>query len=605
MPTASPLFFRTCIGLALCFLCLSVSAQKPNVIVILADDLGYGDMSCHGNPWLKTPQLDRLHDQSVSLDDFHTDPYCTPTRAALLTGRYSTRNGAWSVIKGRQLLNSSETTMAQIFSANGYRTGMFGKWHIGDPYPYAPQDRGFDEVVSHKAGGVDEIGNPLTNDYFDDTYYRNGVPEAFAGYCTDVFFREAQAFIHRSVQDNAQPFFVYLPLNAMHSPHIVEERYAAPYRAQGHPDERSRFYGMIANFDENLGRLMAMLAELDAVENTIVIFLGDNGTAQGISVDRDNLPDMAPDAKPTPQVGFNAGMRGKKGGVYEGGHRVSCFIRWPGQLKAGHSVDQLTSHHDLLPTLVDLCQLDTSRTSPKPLAFDGDSIAPLLKNDTAHWPQRMRFVDRQDSQPRPSTLSSPKDGSPPYAVMTERFRLVNGELYDIHTDPGQHHNIADDHPDLVKRLYAAYVRWFNDVASHQSAYTPFFIGNEHENPTTFTCRDWHPTQGRVFWSSHMLDDDTLWGNGYWAINTVRSGQYRITLSRRPLDALTPMKVCHARLKLGDAEYEQPLSPQDTSATFEVTLQEGEAKLQTWLQDCDTDKQRGAYFVTCEWIAPAQ
>ena len=231
----------------------SSSFGKPNVIMILTDDQGYGDMSCHGNPWLKTPNLDRLHAESISLNDYHVDPYCTPTRAALMTGRYCTRVGAWSVTQGRQLLISDEVTMAEVFAASGYRTGMFGKWHLGDCWPYAPRYRGFHEVVRHLAGGANEISNPIGNDYFDDTYYRNGQPEKFEGYCTDVFMREAMQFIRNCNSNDQQPFFVYLPLNAMHSPHIVAEEYSAPFAAQGHPEKRANFYGMIANFDENLG----------------------------------------------------------------------------------------------------------------------------------------------------------------------------------------------------------------------------------------------------------------------------------------------------------------------------------------------------------------
>ena len=171
--------------------------SRPNVILIVTDDQGYGDMSCHRNPWLKTPNLDRLYAESVRLEDYHVEPVCTPTRASLMTGRYASRVGAWTVTEGRQLLKPDEVTMADVLSDSGYRTGMFGKWHLGDPWPYAPRFRGFQTVVRHLAGGIDEIGNAIGNDYFDDTYYRNGSPEQIHGYCTDVFFAECQRFITR------------------------------------------------------------------------------------------------------------------------------------------------------------------------------------------------------------------------------------------------------------------------------------------------------------------------------------------------------------------------------------------------------------------------
>jgi arylsulfatase A-like enzyme len=363
------------------------AAERPNVILIVTDDQGYGDMSCHGNPWLQTPNLDRLYAESVRLEDYHVEPVCTPTRASLMTGRYASRVGAWTVTQGRQLLGPGEVTMADVFSDSGYRTGMFGKWHLGDPWPYAPRFRGFQTVVRHLAGGIDEIGNPIGNDFFDDTYYRNGLPEKIDGYCTDVFFSECQRFI---TQTSDEPFFVYLPLNAMHSPHTVAEKYSAPFRADGHGEQRSKFFGQIINFDENLGRLLDCLETHQLAENTIVIFMGDNGTAAG--------------AGNGPNDGFNAGMRGKKGSVFEGGHRVACFVRWPRGLEAGREIRQLTSCRDWLPTLIELCNLH----APKDIRFDGKSLVPLLTQKAEFWPDRTLFVERQGNQP---TLTEKGDRS--------------------------------------------------------------------------------------------------------------------------------------------------------------------------------------------------
>ena len=355
---------------------------RPNVILIVTDDQGYGDMSCHGNPWLNTLNLDKLHDEGVSLDDYHTDPYCTPTRAALMSGRYSTRVGTWSVTEGRQLLERDETTMAEVFNSSGYRTAMFGKWHLGDTFPYAPRFRGFDDVVCHKAGGVGEIGNPVGNDYFDDTYYRNGKPEAFEGYCTDIFFRETMHFIKEGVDEKSkQPFFVYLPLNAMHGPFTVANKYSAPFTEKGIPESRSIFYGMIQNFDENLGKLLTSLKQWNIDDDTLVIFMGDNGTAAGSNGKLDS-------------DGFNAAMKGKKGAVYEGGHRVACFARWPQKLKAGGSIDKLTMHTDWLPTLTELCDLKKNRN----LNWDGRSIASLLEGKSNDWKARSIFISKQADQ---------------------------------------------------------------------------------------------------------------------------------------------------------------------------------------------------------------
>ncbi|MBB3205700.1 putative sulfatase [Rhodopirellula rubra] len=559
--------------------------SQPNVIVIVTDDQGYGDMSCHGNPWLKTPNLDRLHAESVRLQNYHVDPVCTPTRAALMTGRYSSRVGAWAVTEGRQLLRSNEVTMAEVFAASNYRTAMFGKWHLGDTWPYAPRFRGFQEVVRHFAGGIDEIGNPIGNDYFDDTYYRNGTPETIAGYCTNVFFEQCQRFVS---EKSEKRFFVYLPLNAMHSPHTVAEEYSAPFTAQGHPPERAKFYGQIINFDENLGRLFQTLETQGIADNTIVIFMGDNGTAAGVD---------AQDAK----NGFNAGMRAKKGSVHEGGHRVACFVRWPQRLQAGRDVNELTSCRDWLPTLVEMCGLSL----PRDIRFDGDSIAALLEGQQTSWPDRTMFVERQSDQPKMATQSSSRGRRVPYAVMTQRWRLVNGELYDIMKDPGQTQNIASDHPERVTALKKQYEQYFEDVFANDGAFTRFQIGVPSRGPSRLTVRDWHPTEGNVIWKQEQLSDDNLWINGFWALNVVRGGRYTIRLSRFPDDSKAPMRANNVRMTVGDQERSKAVQPEDTSATFEVQLGKGHTLLQTWLTDADTGGDRGAYFVELQYLGNEQ
>ena len=565
----------------LLLLSFSTLHARPNVILIVTDDQGYGDMSCHGNPWLNTPNLDRLKAEGVSLDDYHVDPFCTPTRAALMTGRYSTRVGAWAVTEGRQLLNANETTMADAFKASGYATAMFGKWHLGDPFPYAPQYRGFDDVVCHKAGGVGEIGNPAGNDYFDDIYYRNGKPERFQGYCTDVFFGEALRFIEQRVESkNENPFFVYLPLNAMHGPFTVAEKYSKPFAEQGIPEPRSLFYGMIQNFDENLGRLLQSLNEWKIEENTLVIFMGDNGTAAGIDRGAKN------------PAGFNAGMRGKKGSPYEGGHRVACFARWPGTLPAGSNVDQLTMHCDWLPTLVELCDL----TKPKQAKWDGRSIAPLLAGQTKRWDSRTLFVSRQGDRLEKWSPESKGIRYPHFAALTERWRYVDGELYDILNDPSQTKDLAAQYPEVAQSLYEQYGEWFDDVSAEGGAYTRFLLGSNEENPTQFTTRDWHPTDGGVIWKMELVQDDTLFVNGFWTVDIQRSGRYEIRIARYPEDADQPAGANQARIQIGDIDQRTELDPSDVSATFKVNLKKGPTQLKTWLRDAQTGKERGAYYI---------
>ncbi len=345
----------------------AVRSKRPNVILVMTDDQGYGDLGCHGNDVIVTPNLDELYNQSIRLTDFHVDPTCSPTRSALMTGHYSSRTGVWHTIMGRSLLGKHEVTMADVFSSSGYKTAIFGKWHLGDNYPFRPQDRGFQEVLIHGGGGVGQGPDYWGNDYFDDTYFHNDTAKKFEGYCTDIWFDGALKFIEANKD---RPFFCYVPTNAPHGPYNVADKYSKPYRDKGIDAKQANFYGMITNIDENMGRLMSRLKELGLEQNTILIFMTDNGTSGGHA----------------------GGMRGKKGSEYEGGHRVPFFVRWPGGgVKEPGDVDRLSAHIDVLPTLIDLCSL----TKPAGVKFDGASLAPLLKGKVSNWPDRTLLVHSQ------------------------------------------------------------------------------------------------------------------------------------------------------------------------------------------------------------------
>ena len=307
---------------------------RPNVVLVLTDDQGYGDLGCHGNPIVKTPNLDRFHGDSVRLTDYHVGPTCSPTRAGLLTGHYANSTGVWHTTGGRSLLRKDEYTMANMFADAGYRTGMFGKWHLGDSYPFRPEDRGFQEVVRHGGGGVGNTPDYWGNDYFDDTYCANGVWTHYAGYCTDVWFNLGLDFIERH---RDEPFFCYITTNAPHLPHIVDPQYTEPYLPPVSPNEsRARYYGMLANIDENFGVLRDRLRQWGLEDNTVLIFMTDNGSAGGVDVDAEQLVTS----------GHNAGMRGKKGSQYDGGHRVPLLMRWPtGGLDSGRDVGEHDREH--------------------------------------------------------------------------------------------------------------------------------------------------------------------------------------------------------------------------------------------------------------------
>jgi len=537
--------------------------RPPNVVLVITDDQGYGDLGCHGNAKIHTPNLDWLHAHSSRLTNFHVDPTCSPTRSALMTGHYSTRTGVWHTIMGRSLLGAWETTMADIFAANGYRTGIFGKWHLGDNYPFRPQDRGFQEIVVHGGGGVGQTPDFWGNDYFDDTYWHNGKPQPFKGYCTDVFFRMALRFIEANKD---RPFFCYIPTNAPHGPYRVPEKYAEFYRKRGVRGATANFWGMITNIDENMARLYAKLRELGIEKNTILVFLTDNGTSAG---------------------SFNCGMRGKKGSEYEGGHRVPCFIRWPGRLPEGRDFGQLTAHIDILPTLIELCGLK----KPENLTFDGTSLVPLLTG-TGQWPERTLFVHSQ-------RIEHPQKWRK-CAVMTERWRLINGrELYDIKADPSQRKNVAAQHPDVVERLRDAYEKWWEYLSPRFADYCRIVLGTGHENPARLTCHDWHAP--RIPWNQAAIRR-APWVNGFWAVEIARPGRYRFTLRQQPTEANFPIQGDEARLKIADADVSAPIPKGATGVDIEVELKPGKTRLQTWFTEKAKGKSRGAFFVYVQRLA---
>ncbi len=480
---------------------------KPNVILIITDDQGYGDVGALGNALIQTPNIDKLYQQSIRFTDFHVATTCAPTRGGLLTGINCHKAGIWHTIIGRSLLWPGIPTMADIFAANDYQTGIFGKWHLGDNYPFRPQDRGFQEVLIHGGGGIWQTPDYWNNDYFDDTYFHNGKPRKYEGYCTDVWFENAIRFIE---ENQNKQFFCYLSTNAPHSPYHVPPQYSQPY--EDNPDiPNPDFYGMITNLDENLGKLESKLAELELAENTILIFMTDNGTAAGADLDQNGFVNK----------GYNAGMRGIKGSEYEGGHRVPFFIRWPaGGIDQGLNIETLSYYADVMPTLLDLCRLPVDDS----LQLDGASLKPLLTGNDEYWQERILVVDTQ----RKDTMEYGKNS----AVMTEDWRLIRGEeLYDIKKDPGQKNNIASKYTEIVDQLNQAYDRWWQDVSIHNDDFARIIIGSDNENPARLTSHDWHPTQpGYPAWNQSQVKNGNI-NNGFWALQTAAAGNYKFSLFR--------------------------------------------------------------------------
>ena len=467
--------------------------KRPNVIIIMTDDQGYGDLACQGNMILDTPNMDRLHSESVRFTNFHVSPTCAPSRAALMTGLYTNRTGVWHTIGGRSLLRKDKLTIADVFKENEYHTAIFGKWHLGDNYPFRPQDRGFQEVLIHGAGGVGQTPDFFDNDYYDDTYIHNGKLEEYKGYCTDIWFEEAIKYIETQ-KDN--PFFCYISTNAPHSPIYVDNKYSKPYNGIKNIPS-NEFYGMITNIDDNIGILNSKLEDLGIADNTILIFMTDNGSSMG-------------DKKIENITAFNAGMRGKKNSEYDGGHRVPFFIKYTnGKLEAGKDINNISAHIDVLPTLIALCNLKLN----EPIDFDGNSLMPLISGSDENWPERLLITDSQRVEHPIKWRKS--------AVMSDNWRLVNGEeLYNMVDDPGQANDIALKNPKIVKKFRKAYDAWWDDVSLDFDNFQAIIIGSPKENPINLTSHDWH-SNTKVPWN-HKHIRSGLQGNGFWVLDIESS-----------------------------------------------------------------------------------
>jgi len=547
--------------------------RRPNVIIVITDDQGYGDLSCHGNPAIKTPVMDRLRAESVRLTDFHVAPMCSPTRGQLMTGCDAMRNGASAVCQGRSMMRNSLPTLADVFRGSGYATGHFGKWHLGDSYPHRPQDRGFDETVHHAAWGITSLADYSSNDYWDDTYRHNGKLQKYDGYCTDVWFAEAMKWM-QARHDERKSFFCYLATNCPHSPHLAPEAFVRPYKTPGLP---APFYGQIANIDANLDKLLKWMDEQRLAEDTILIFMTDNGTAAGEKV-------------------FNAGMRGKKCTLWEGGHRVPCFIRWPaGGLGKPRDIDALTECQDILPTLIDLCGMK----APPEAKFDGVSLAALLTGKADVLVDRMLVVQYG---------AAPRKGSA--TIMWNKWRLVKGKLYDLRTDPHQDKDVSAEHPDVAAAMARHYEKWWKGVQGPFAETRWILLGSEKANPVVLYSSDWDG-----MYADNRPNLIAGKAKGAWTVKVERPGRYRFTLWRWwpeanwPLSAGYGGKMHKGRgavpidsggVKIGGVDMKvEKAGDHDASVSLTGELQPGQYRLKTMFYNEKGKALCGAFYTKVE------
>ena len=470
------------------------NSARPNVVVILTDDQGWGDLSHHGNTNLSTPNIDSLARDGAAFEHFYVCAVCAPTRAEFLTGRYHPRTGVSGVSRGDERINADETTVADLFQNAGYATGCFGKWHNGTQSPLHPNDRGFDEFYGFTSG---HWGH-----YFSPPLDHNGQRVRGNGYVADDFTDHAITFIE---QHRETPFLCYVPFNTPHSPMMVADRFydrfadIDPKMKHRDPDREDVMMtraalAMCENIDWNVGRLLQRLDELNLADNTIVVFFCDNGPNS---------------------YRWNGGMKGRKGSIDEGGLRSPCFVRWPGRIRPGKEIPEIAGAIDLLPTLIQMAGIEDKPERP----LDGTSLVPLLKTDDAEWPDRLLFSYRKSA----------------VSVRSQRFRLdADGQLFDIRNDPGQRQNVAAKFPDEARRLSKKADNFADDVKNdvERNKSRPFHVG--FASSTTLPARD-AIHQGTIqrsskapnnsFFTNWTSEDDCI----TWDIQVAETGVFEATV----------------------------------------------------------------------------
>ena len=555
-------------------------AERPNVIVIMTDDQGVGDFRFTGNNLIDTPSLDALYSGGVHLEEFYVSPVCSPTRACLMTGRYNYRTRCIDTYLGRSMMDPEEITVAEILSSAGYRTGIFGKWHLGDNYPMRAIDQGFDEALIHKGGGLAQPSEPCENGrrYTDAILFHNGKQVQTKGYCTDVYFDAAIDFVKKATKDN-DSFFAYIPTNAPHGPfHDVPQKLYDYYKQKNFAeimkrqlkegaqkaenDKLARIFAMITNVDQNIGRLMLVLKELNQLDNTMIIYLNDNGPNSARYVNQ---------------------HRGMKSNVLEGGIRSPLIVHWPARLHAGGVSSQVGAHIDLLPTIADACGVKLKKKH----LIDGMNLLPsLIKTDRKPVTRTLVIQSHRGNQPALYHNFMIRKGDykllHPSGFGKEEFEGdPRFELYDIRNDPGETENLIEQESGVADRLKRLYEQWFEDVSStRKENYAPprIVLGSEHDPIGILTRQDWR----NGTWAANA--------NGHWLVEVDSAGVYDIRLVYDPGQTDEDIKVEFGKAVLKA----KSLAGADEAVISGVELVPGPQTVQASL--VAGDKMRGPYQV---------
>lgn len=551
----------------------SSKSDRPNVILIMTDDQGIGDFGFNGNPYVKTANLDKLASESLNLTNFYVSPVCAPTRASLMTGRYSERTGVYDTYNGGAIMSQEEVTIAEILRDSGYKTGIFGKWHLGDNYPYRPIDQGFDEALVHRGGGIGQPGdyaNYFAGDssYFNPVLFRNGKPTETSGYCSDVFSNAAMDFIkgHNSSGED-KPFFVYLSYNAPHTPLQLPQEYYDMYKdiefdvnafamedeAVKNMSERDieaakRVYGMVTNIDDNIGKLMDVLKNEDLEQNTIVVFLTDNGPQQ---------------------VRYKLGLRKRKSSVYSGGVRVPCLIRYPQKFQEKRDMNTRLAHIDLLPSILDLCGIN----QPEHM-IDGLSLINENENAINAFSERTLFFEWGRGFPVKYRNFAAISGDYKLVGNTGANSDINDfELYHLASDPFEKTNRIEEEVETASGLKRSMDSWYEEIIDEKNnnSVLPANIGSDFENPAVLNRND-------------AKGSPPPWGRGsvlgYWDVKILETGNYDVKIQF--IDTISEEGNLH--LKLYPQYLVQNNSAKSDALSFKnIALQQGDYKLEAYYQ----------------------
>ncbi len=592
------------------------TTDRPNILMILTDDQGFADVGANGHPILKTPNMDRIAAEGVRFTQFQACAECAPTRAGLMTGRNPFRVGVTCTFLGKYYLQEEQRTLADLLGDAGYQTAIIGKWHLGEHYPSRPQDKGFDYSFYHQGGALGPFQNvPWGQSYVDAGFVSNGRQVQTKGFATDVEMDTALSWLQQ--RDPDRPFFLYLPTSAPHSPYTPPKADMQRFLDMGWNAHVAGFYGLIENLDCNLGRLLDYLDRSGLSENTLVVFMGDNGTSISHMPHKDD-----------PQPLWNAGLKGGKSWGDEGGTRVPCFMRWPGKIQPGRVSNELAAYYDFLPTFLDVAG------SPQliPSSAEGVSLKNHLLNPQTTLPDRMicnighLFVPPTKDFDNVNYLNR-------ISVRSKQFRMFRrNSLYDVQNDPGETVNLAEKYPEVLREMERTATRFWEESKAAALAPVPIYLGTRQEPVVMLTSVDWRPlTSGQgeaaiqpiAFWMGQGMSQQMLaWQNqgvrpkgledkkehlnGFWNVFFTRPGTYefRATLTPPEVRGQVHLKEGTVWLKVaGETVCEAPVQAGSQEAVLRWNVEQpfrGELQV-VWSGQLPFDAELGAFVCDVERV----